>query len=176
MNLNALSIALHILAAVLWVGGMFFAHQVLRPVAATQFEPPARLKMWVGVFSRFFPLGVDVCFPTTADRLLADIQTVWRDEPHWPAYTHHARPWLGNDTHIHAFVLCTFQAPERGCHYRTMARSRQTTQSDPQHGRNQSRNRYCGRPGCGRRAFFYWLSAGSPQHRSALPNPEEPGN
>ena len=55
MNLNALSLALHILSAVLWVGGMFFAHQVLRPVAAAQFEPPARLKMWVGVFSRFFP-------------------------------------------------------------------------------------------------------------------------
>ncbi len=55
MNLNVLFTALHILSAVLWVGGMFFAHQVLRPVAVVQFEPPARLKMWVGVFSRFFP-------------------------------------------------------------------------------------------------------------------------
>ena len=55
MNLNTLAIALHVLSAVLWVGGMFFAHQVLRPVAATQLEPPARLKLWAGVFSRFFP-------------------------------------------------------------------------------------------------------------------------
>jgi uncharacterized membrane protein len=55
MNLNTLAIALHILSATLWVGGMFFAHQVLRPVAATQLEPPARLKLWAGVFSRFFP-------------------------------------------------------------------------------------------------------------------------
>jgi uncharacterized membrane protein len=55
MNPHALAIALHILAATLWVGGMFFAWQVLRPVAATQLEPPARLRLWVGVFGRFFP-------------------------------------------------------------------------------------------------------------------------
>jgi len=38
-----------------WIGGMFFAHQVLRPVAVAQFEPPQRLPLWDGVFSRFFP-------------------------------------------------------------------------------------------------------------------------
>jgi uncharacterized membrane protein len=47
-------VMLHIFAVVLWVGGMFFAHQVLRPVAADQLEPPQRLKLWVGVFRRFF--------------------------------------------------------------------------------------------------------------------------
>ncbi len=46
---------LHVLATVVWVGGMFFAHQVLRPVAASQLEPPARLRLWAGVFGRFFP-------------------------------------------------------------------------------------------------------------------------
>ena len=51
----ALAITLHILSVVLWVGGMFFAHQCLRPVAADQLEPPARLRLWVGVFGRFFP-------------------------------------------------------------------------------------------------------------------------
>jgi uncharacterized membrane protein len=51
----ALAIALHLLAAVLWVGGMFFAWWVLRPVAAGQLEPPARLRLWQGVFRRFFP-------------------------------------------------------------------------------------------------------------------------
>lgn len=53
--MTALAISVHILAAVLWVGGMFFAYQVLRPVAANQLEPPQRLKLWAGVFSRFFP-------------------------------------------------------------------------------------------------------------------------
>lgn len=55
MTLSALAIGLHALSAVLWVGGMFFAHQVLRPVAARQFEPPQRLQLWAQVFSRFFP-------------------------------------------------------------------------------------------------------------------------
>jgi len=48
-------IMLHVLSVVVWVGGMFFAHQCLRPVAASQLEPPARLGLWVGVFGRFFP-------------------------------------------------------------------------------------------------------------------------
>jgi len=55
MTSNSIAITLHGLSAVLWVGGMFFAHQVLRPVAAAQLEPPARLTLWVGVFTRFFP-------------------------------------------------------------------------------------------------------------------------
>jgi uncharacterized membrane protein len=53
---NSVILALHLLSAVIWVGGMFFAYMVLRPVAASQLEPPARLRLWSGVFSRFFPL------------------------------------------------------------------------------------------------------------------------
>jgi uncharacterized membrane protein len=48
-------IMLHVLGIVIWVGGMFFAHQILRPVAADRLEPPLRLPLWVGVFKRFFP-------------------------------------------------------------------------------------------------------------------------
>jgi uncharacterized membrane protein len=55
MTLNSVVIAVHALSAIVWVGGMFFAYQVLRPVAAAQLEPPQRLKLWAGVFSRFFP-------------------------------------------------------------------------------------------------------------------------
>lgn len=51
----AIAIVLHLLPAVIWVGGMFFAYMALRPVAASQLEPPARLSLWVGVFNRFFP-------------------------------------------------------------------------------------------------------------------------
>ena len=46
---------LHVLAAVIWVGGMFFAYNFLRPVAGATLEPPARLTLWAGVFSKFFP-------------------------------------------------------------------------------------------------------------------------
>ena len=51
----SLAIALHMLAATIWVGGMFFAHRALRPVAASQFEPPQRLPLWRDVFGKFFP-------------------------------------------------------------------------------------------------------------------------
>ena len=51
----ALALALHVISAVIWVGGMIFAHLMLRPVAASQLEPPQRLTLWVGVFRRFFP-------------------------------------------------------------------------------------------------------------------------
>ncbi len=47
-------LGIHLLASVIWVGGMFFAFQVLRPGAAA-LEPAARLKLWAGVFRRFFP-------------------------------------------------------------------------------------------------------------------------
>lgn len=43
----------HILAAVVWVGGMFFAHQALRP-AAGALEPELRLTLWSRVLGRFF--------------------------------------------------------------------------------------------------------------------------
>lgn len=51
----SLAIALHMLAAAIWVGGMFFAYMALRPVAASQFEPPQRLPLWRDVFGKFFP-------------------------------------------------------------------------------------------------------------------------
>ncbi|MCF8209357.1 MAG: hypothetical protein K9K38_08145, partial [Rhodoferax sp.] len=46
---------LHVAGVVVWVGGMFFAWMCLRPVAAANLEPPARLTLWRDVFSRFFP-------------------------------------------------------------------------------------------------------------------------
>jgi uncharacterized membrane protein len=44
---------LHLLAAVIWVGGMFFAHVIVRP-SALELPPPQRLALWVAIFSRFF--------------------------------------------------------------------------------------------------------------------------
>jgi uncharacterized membrane protein len=46
---------LHLTGVALWVGGMFFAWVCLRPVAAVQLQPPARLLFWTAVFARFFP-------------------------------------------------------------------------------------------------------------------------
>jgi uncharacterized membrane protein len=49
----SLGLAFHILAAVIWVGGMFFAHMVLRP-SAGPLDPPTRLALWARVLERFF--------------------------------------------------------------------------------------------------------------------------
>ena len=52
--MNAVAIAVHIVAAAVWVGGMFFAYVVLRP-STGELDPPVRLSLWAGVFKRFFP-------------------------------------------------------------------------------------------------------------------------
>ena len=53
MTLYALLKTLHVLATVLWVGGMMFAHFFLRPALA-QLEPPQRLRLMHEVLRRFF--------------------------------------------------------------------------------------------------------------------------
>jgi uncharacterized membrane protein len=52
--LLAIAQALHVLAAVVWVGGMFFAYMVLRP-ASGPLPPPERLPLWRRSFGGFFP-------------------------------------------------------------------------------------------------------------------------
>jgi uncharacterized membrane protein len=49
----SLILALHALSAAIWVGGMFFAHVVLRPSAAP-LDPAVRLPLWRAVLGRFF--------------------------------------------------------------------------------------------------------------------------
>lgn len=51
----SIALTLHLLSAVIWVGGMFFAYVALRPVAAALLEPPLRLPLWSQTFARFFP-------------------------------------------------------------------------------------------------------------------------
>lgn len=47
---------LHLLCAITWLGGMFFAYFCLRPAATEVLAPPQRLPLWVATFSRFLPL------------------------------------------------------------------------------------------------------------------------
>ena len=53
MTFYALLKTLHVLATVLWVGGMMFAHFFLRPALA-QLDPPQRLRLMHEVLRRFF--------------------------------------------------------------------------------------------------------------------------
>jgi uncharacterized membrane protein len=48
------ALALHVLGATVWVGGMFAAYVCLRPVAGG-LEAPQRMKLWRGFFQKFFP-------------------------------------------------------------------------------------------------------------------------
>jgi uncharacterized membrane protein len=86
----SIALMLHLLAAVIWVGGMFFAWMVLRPVAASQFEPPQRLTMWRNVFSRFFPWvwAAVVILPLTGLWIAFDLFGGIGSSP--PARAHHA--------------------------------------------------------------------------------------
>ena len=52
--LNAVALFLHLGAAVIWVGGMFFAVYVLR-LAAGPMEPGERVPLWHRSFAKFFP-------------------------------------------------------------------------------------------------------------------------
>jgi len=86
MTLTA-SMILHLLSAVVWVGGMFFAYMFLRPVAASQLEPPVRLTLWVGVFKKFFPfVWLSILFlPLTGYLMIFDI---WGSMAATPLYVH----------------------------------------------------------------------------------------
>ncbi len=49
-----IALTLHVLSAVVWVGGMFAAYMCLRP-AAGPLNAPDRLMLWRRFFQKFFP-------------------------------------------------------------------------------------------------------------------------
>lgn len=52
---------LHLICAIVWIGGMFFAYFCLRPAALEVLDPPRRLPLWAASFSRFLPyVGIAV--------------------------------------------------------------------------------------------------------------------
>src|SRR5215469_10411223 len=54
MLVPAIAVIAHVLSAVVWVGGMFFALLMLRP-ASGPLDPPVRLALWRRVLAGFFP-------------------------------------------------------------------------------------------------------------------------
>ena len=49
----SVALSLHVLPAIIWVGGMFFAHMVLRPSVA-ELGPADLVPLWGRVLNRFF--------------------------------------------------------------------------------------------------------------------------
>lgn len=50
----SLAIALHVLAAVIWVGGMFYAYMAMRPAVAQVVDASQRGALWTQTLGRFF--------------------------------------------------------------------------------------------------------------------------
>lgn len=50
----SLAIALHVLAAVIWVGGMFYAYMAMRPAVAQVVHASQRGALWADTLARFF--------------------------------------------------------------------------------------------------------------------------
>ncbi|MET0009978.1 MAG: DUF4149 domain-containing protein, partial [Candidatus Thiodiazotropha sp. 6PLUC4] len=51
----SIALSLHLLGVIIWVGGMFFTHVVLRPVLNKELEPHHRLPLLLKIFDSFFP-------------------------------------------------------------------------------------------------------------------------
>jgi uncharacterized membrane protein len=50
-----IAVTVHLLGVIIWVGGMFFAHVVLRGAMNKGLEPELRLPLMLKVFDAFFP-------------------------------------------------------------------------------------------------------------------------
>ena len=51
--IRGILVLVHLLAAIAWFGGMWFAYFCLRPAAAETLDPPRRLPLWAATFERF---------------------------------------------------------------------------------------------------------------------------
>ena len=82
----ALLIAVHVLFAVIWVGGMVFAYSFQRP-AAGHLEPPERVRLWRQTFRGFFPWvwGAVILLPVTG---YAMVFSRWEGMGQAPLYVH----------------------------------------------------------------------------------------
>lgn len=90
----AIAKLLHVTLVVIWVGGMFFAYLVLRPVAGS-LEPPVRLRLWDGVFHRFFPWvwAAVLLIPATGYWLGRGLYGTMANYP-WHVHLMHGLGWL----------------------------------------------------------------------------------
>jgi uncharacterized membrane protein len=95
------AVSLHILAAIVWIGGMFFAILVLRS-SAGPLEPPERLALWRRVFGRFFPwVWVSLVLLLATGNWM--IFAGWDGFAHLPLHIHlmHGIGWLMALIYLH---------------------------------------------------------------------------
>lgn len=74
-------ILVHLLGAILWIGGMFFAYVCLRPAAAEVLDPPQRLPLWAATFARFLPAAAGAVLVLLASGITMLAQTGFAQAP-----------------------------------------------------------------------------------------------
>jgi len=74
-------ILVHLLGAILWFGGMFFAYVCLRPAAAQVLDPPQRLPLWSATFARFLPAAAVAVLALLASGFAMLAQTGFAQAP-----------------------------------------------------------------------------------------------
>lgn len=90
----AIAETLHLLAAVIWVGGMFFAVYVMR-LAAGPMEPPERVALWGRAFKKFFPwvwMAI-IIMPATGYYMVFEAFSGFKDLP-IPYHVMHGIAWV----------------------------------------------------------------------------------
>jgi uncharacterized membrane protein len=101
--MTSVALAIHLLTAVVWVGGMFFAIMVLR-LAAGELDPPVRAPLWSRVFQKFFPwvwMAV-ILLPLTGYWM---IFSIWGGLSNMPLHAHlmHGIGWIMIAIYLHLF-------------------------------------------------------------------------
>ena len=88
-----IAVTLHVLAAIIWVGGMFFAVYMLRP-AAGPLTPEQRLPLWERTFGRFFPWvwASVILLPATGYWMVFELHGGFADLP-VPYHIMHVLGW-----------------------------------------------------------------------------------
>lgn len=79
--IRQLLLFIHLLGAMAWIGGMFFAYYCLRPAAAETLAPPMRLPLWAATFKRFLPYTAAAVLVIVASGLTMLVQTGFRQAP-----------------------------------------------------------------------------------------------
>lgn len=79
--LRQILILLHLLGAIAWVGGMFFAYFCLRPAAVEVLDPLRRLPLWSATFARFLPYTAIAVMVMLASGLTMLLQAGLRAAP-----------------------------------------------------------------------------------------------
>lgn len=86
--MRPLLLLLHLAGVVVWIGGMFFAHFCLRPVAAMQLQAPQRLLLLAAVLGRFFAaVGVSIALILVSGFAAMAVVGFARAPLHWHLMT-----------------------------------------------------------------------------------------